>query len=53
MENEQNKPIHDVECISCKNFFTCKHGKEKFGRPCIRFEERGNSTWQVMSSGSK
>ena len=40
MEEQKRKPLHDVECITCKKFFECKHGKEKFGQPCISFEER-------------
>jgi hypothetical protein len=46
MENERKKPIHDAECISCKKFFTCKHGKERVGQACISFEERGDSKWE-------
>lgn len=46
MEEPKRKPLHDVECITCKKFFECKHGKEKYGQPCISFEERGDSKWQ-------
>lgn len=48
---EKRKPIFDVECISCKHFFDC-NGKDRKGQLCIRFEERGDSTWQ-KSSGLK
>ena len=51
MEEEKKKPIFDVECISCKNFFECM-GKEHKGQLCVRFEERGESTWQ-KSNGLK
>lgn len=53
MENEQKKPLHDVECISCKHFFTCEHGKEYKGQLCVRFEERGDSTWQSASHSQR
>ena len=46
MDEQKKKLIFDVECITCKHFFGCKHGKETFGRPCISFEERGDSKWQ-------
>jgi hypothetical protein len=47
MEEQKRKPLHDVECITCKKFFECKHGKEKFGVPCLSFEERSESKWQT------
>lgn len=45
MEEPKQKPILDVECITCRHFFDCK-GKEYKGQLCIRFEERGEDGWQ-------
>lgn len=53
MEEQKKKPLHDVECITCKKFFECKHGKEKFGQPCISFEERGDSKWQTSECSQR
>ena len=47
-QKEQAK-ILEVECIVCKHFFGCT-GKERKGQLCIRFEERGGSTWQSTES---
>jgi hypothetical protein len=44
MEEQKKRAILDVECISCKHFFTCA-GKEHKGQLCIRYEERGETKW--------
>lgn len=45
MDEQKQKAILDVECISCRHFFDCK-GKEYKGQLCVKYEERGESTWQ-------
>ena len=50
-EEQKKRAILDVECISCKHFFNCK-GKEHKGQLCIKFEERGGSTWRSTEPSS-
>ena len=47
METEEKKKrIFDVNCITCKHFFTC-NGMAEEGQLCVLYEERGDSTWQA------
>ena len=43
-QKEQGKTL-EVECIIYKHFLDCT-GKEQKGQHCIRFQERGGSTWR-------
>lgn len=52
MDEQKQKAILDVECISCRHFFDCK-GKEYKGQLCVKYEERGDSKWQTSECSQK
>ena len=52
MEEPKKRAILDVECITCRHFFDCT-GKNHKGQLCVRYEERGDSTWQNAECSQK